>query len=68
MVGMSPWLLSVCLNLVMKELKMGKGRVGVGLSMRGESGHCLLNADDLVLCDQTEENLKVMVGQYVEIC
>ena len=47
---------------------MGKGRVGVRFLYEGREWHCLLNADDLVLCDETEENLKVMVGHYVEIC
>ena len=28
----------------------------------------LLYADDLVLCDKSEENLRVMVGQFAEIC
>ena len=28
----------------------------------------LLYADDLVLCGETEEDLRVMVGQFAEVC
>ena len=28
----------------------------------------LLYADDLVLCDELEENLRAMVGQFAEVC
>ena len=28
----------------------------------------LLYADDLFLCSKLEENLKVMVGNFVEVC
>ena len=28
----------------------------------------LLYADDLVLCDESEEDLKAMVGCFVEVC
>ena len=28
----------------------------------------LLYADDLVLCDESEEDLPVMVGRFVEVC
>ena len=39
----------------------------------GEEGRelrfpCLLYADDLVLCVDWEEDLKVMVGRFVEVC
>ena len=37
-----------------------------------EGGECrlpgLLYADDLVLCIELEEDLKAMVGQFVEVC
>ena len=29
---------------------------------------CLLYADDLVLCGESEEDLKVMVGCFVDLC
>ena len=28
----------------------------------------LLHADDLVLCGESEEDLKMMVGRFVEVC
>ena len=28
----------------------------------------LLYADDLFLCGESEEDLKVMVGRYIEVC
>ena len=28
----------------------------------------LLYADDLVLCGESEEDLRVMVGQFAEVC
>ena len=28
----------------------------------------LLYADDLVLCDESEEDLRAMVGRFVEVC
>ena len=28
----------------------------------------LLYADDLVLCDESEEDLRVIVGQFAEVC
>ena len=28
----------------------------------------LLYADDLVLCGESEEDLRAMVGQFVEVC
>ena len=28
----------------------------------------LLYADDLVLCGESEENLRVMVGRFAEVC
>ena len=36
----------------------------------GESGDCpgLLYVDDLVLCDELEEDLRVMVGRFAEVC
>ena len=41
--------------IMMKELKMRMGR-------RGENG------DDLVLCGELEEDLRVMVEWFVEVC
>ena len=30
--------------------------------------NCLLCADDLILCGESKEDLKVMVGHFVEVC
>ena len=51
----SPWLFNVYIDAVMKEVKIGMGRRGVRLPG-------LLYADDLVLCGELEEELRVMVG------
>ena len=56
---MSPWLLNAYVDTVMKEVKMRMRR-------RGESWlPGLLYADDLVLCGELEEDLRVMVGSIV---
>ena len=34
----------------------------------GETGDCLLYAEDLVACVATEEDLRVMVERYDELC
>ena len=57
---MSPWLFNVYIDGVMKEVKMGMGRRG--LSLPG-----LLYADDLVLCGESENDLRVMVGRFAEL-
>ena len=51
---MSPWLYNLYMYGVMKEVKMGMGRIGVRLPG-------LSYADDLVLCCQSEEGLKEML-------
>ena len=55
---MSPWLFSVYMDAVMKEVKMEMGR-------KGESG------DYLASCMQMKWfclDLRVMVGQFAEVC
>ena len=36
----------------------------------GESGDCLglLYTDDLVICGESEEDLRAMVGRFAEVC
>ena len=55
---------------VMKEVKMGMGRRGVSFMENGKEWRLpgLLYADDLVLCRQSEEDLKVIVGRFAEVC
>ena len=54
----------------MKEVKMGKGRKGVSFLEEGKEWRLpgLLYADDMVLCGESEEDLRVMVGQFSEVC
>ena len=67
---MSPSLFSVYIDGVMKEVKMGMGRRGVNLLEDGREWKLpgLLYADDLVLCGGSEEDLRVMVGRFAEVC
>ena len=67
---MSPWLFNVYMGGVMKKVKMGMGRKGVSFLENGREGRLpgLLYADDLVLCGESEKDLKVMVGRFAEVC
>ena len=63
---MSHWLFNVYMNVVMKGVKMGMGRRGVRLLENGGNRRLpgLLYTDDLVLCGESEEKLRVMVGRF----
>ena len=54
----------------MKEVKMGMGRRGVRFQV--EEGEWrflgLLYTDDLILYGESEEDLRTMVGRFVEVC
>ena len=67
---MSPWLFNVYMDGVMKEVKMGMGRRGVSFLEDGREWRLagLLHADDLVLCGESEKDLRVMVGHFAEVC
>ena len=52
---------------VMKEVKMGMGRRGVGL-LEDRRLPGLLYADELVLCGKSEDDLRAMVGRFAEVC
>ena len=67
---MSSWLFNVYIYAMMKDLKMGMGRRGVKFHEEGREWRCsgLLYADDLVLCGESEEDLRAMVGLFVEVC
>ena len=56
---MSPWLFSVYMDGVMKEVTMGMGRREWRLPG-------LMYADDLALCRESEEDM--MVEQFAEVC
>ena len=67
---MTPWLFNVYIELVMKELKMGMGKMRVRFSEEGREWKLLgfLFVDDLYLCGETEKDLKVIVGCSVDVC
>ena len=59
---MNPWLFNVYMDAVMK-----------GENMDGEEGRewrlpDVFYADDFVLCGKSEEDLRAMVGCFVEVC
>ena len=66
--SMSPLLFSVYMGAVMEEVKMGKR--GVRFQEEGREWRLpgLLYGDDLVLCGESAEDLKAMVGYFVEVC
>ena len=49
---------------------MGMGRRGVSFLEDGRKGRLpdLLYSDDLILCGESEEDLRVMVGWFAEVC
>ena len=51
-------------------VKMGMGRRGVKFLEDGKEWKLpgLLYADVLVLCGESEEDLRVMVGRFAEVC
>ena len=67
---MSPWLFNVNMDAVRYEVKMEMGRRGVKFLDEGRGWRLpgLLYADDLVLCGESEEDLRAMVGRFVEEC
>ena len=67
---MFPWFFNVYMNAVINELKMGIGRKGVRFHEGGREGRLLglLHADDLVLCGESEEDLRAIMGRFIEVC
>ena len=57
---MSSWAFNVYMYTVMMDVKMEEGREW---RLPG-----LLCADDLVLCGKSEEELRAMVGRFVDEC
>ena len=66
---MFSWLFNVYMDAVMKEVKRGMGWRGVRLLEKGKEWRLpgLLQADDLILCGESEEDLKVMMGRFVDM-
>ena len=54
----------------MKVVKIEMGRRGVRLMEEGREWRLpqLLYADNLVLCRESEDHLRIMVGRFVEVC
>ena len=66
---MSHGYFNVYMNAVMKvKMGIGKRRVRFLVEAKEWRSPGLLYADYLVLCGKLEEDLRVMVGQYVEVC
>ena len=64
-----PLAFNVYMDAMMTEVKMGMGR-RVRFMEGGREWRLpgLLYADDLILCGESEEDLRVMVGWFVEVC
>ena len=62
---MSPWLFYVYMKAV-----MGMGRRGMRLQEEGRKWRLLglLYVDDLVLCGESKEDLRSIVGRLTEVC
>ena len=61
---MSPWFFNVYMDAVMKKVKMGRRREGILLRMEIAWP---LYADYLVLYGESEEDLRAMVGRFVQV-
>ena len=65
-----PWLFNVYTDAVIKEVKIGMRRRGV--RFQGEEREWglpgLLYAEELVLCSDSEEDLRAIVGRFIEVC
>ena len=66
----SHWLFNVYIDAVMKELKTGMGRRGVRFQEGGREWRLpgFLYADDLVLCGESEEDLRVILERFIKVC
>ena len=67
---MSPWLFNVYTDAVVKELKRGMVRKGVKFQEEGREWRVpgILIADDLVLCGESEEDLRTILRRFIETC
>ena len=67
---MSPWFFNVYMDTVMEEVKTGMVRRGMRFQEEGRGWRLLslLYADDWVLCDELEADLRTMVGHFVGVC
>ena len=67
---MSLWLFNVYMDAVMNEVTMGMGKREVRFQEQGREGRLpgLLYVDDLVLCGESEKNLRARARRFVEVC
>ena len=67
---MSPWLFNVYMNAVVEEVKRVMRRKGVRFQGEGRKWRLpdILYADDLDFCGESEEDLKAIVGRFVDMC
>ena len=67
---MSLWFFNVYMNAMMKEVKIGMGRMEMLFLEKGRECRLpgLLYVDDLILCGKSEQDLEVMVEHFVEVC
>ena len=67
---MSPWVFNIYMDAVMKEVKIIMGRRGIIFQEEGIEWRLsdFFYAEDLVLCGESEEDLKKMVGRFVKVC
>ena len=65
---MSLWLFNVYMKPLMKKVKMGMGRRGVRFQEEGREwrNRGFLYEDNLLLCDESEEDLRAIVAR--EVC
>ena len=67
---MSPSLFNVYMDGLMKEVKMRMGRKGMRFLEEGREWRLpgLLCAGELVLYGESDEELRALVGRFVEVC
>ena len=63
----SPWLFNIYIDGSMKKVKMGMGKREVAFLEDGRELRLLLYADELVLCVDSEEDLRAMADWFVEV-
>ena len=60
----------IYMDALMKKVKIGMGRRGVRFQEEGKEWRFpgLLYADDLILCGESEEHLRAILGRLIEVC
>ena len=65
----SPWLFNVYMDTLIRDVKMGIGMRGIRFMEVGREWRLpgLLYTDDLILCVKLVEDLRDMVGWFIEV-